>query len=353
MAKVGFWLRGARGKMGGAVLMKSENGTVARENVTPKNPRTSKQMYQRAIFATVASAAKAMKEIINHSFYGIADGNKCIQEFRRINLAKLRNKVAANIAGNLDLTDTVGALAPKDYKFIVPNEYQISSGTLTSPALKTSLSSGLVKISCPEASIVSGQTTAQELVFKVFGVNPGEQLTVCTIKAGMGEIIYATPGDGATNPWNQCHENSFEAKRIVFMDSSEEEWQTVINVTDTTTAAFVFNKMLDLIDPVKSDMTLVDDLRGNSEFSYNESVSHFSIDYNMSDEVRAAGIVRSKYLNGQWDYSTCIMTCGVPRSLAPYGCSPEDAVASYMNGVTVGENNDPFLDEGGNGGSLE
>ena len=352
MAKVGFWLRGARGKMGGAVLMKSENGTVARENVTPKNPRTSKQMFQRAIFATVASAAKAMKEIINHSFYGIADGNKCIQEFRRINLAKLRNRVAANIADDVILEEAVGALAPKNYKFIVPNEYQISSGTLTSPALKASLSSHIINITCPEASIVSGQTTIQELVFKVFGVNPGEQLTLCTIKAGMGNVIYATPENG-DNEWNQCRENSFEAKRIVFIDSSDETWQYVVNVTENTTAAQVFNKMVDVIDPSKTDMSLVDELRSYTSFAYGESVSHFGIDYNMSVEVRAAGVVRSKYLNGQWDYSTCILVCGVPRPNAPYGLTPEDAVASYTDGVTVGESTDPFLDEGGSGGTLE
>ena len=353
MAKVGFWLRGARGKMGGAVLMKSENGTVARENVTPKNPRTSKQMYQRAIFATVASAAKAMKEIINHSFYGIADGNKCIQEFRKINLAKLRNKVAANIAGNLDLTDTVGALAPKDYKFIVPNEYQISSGTITSPVLTVDYSGNSLALTSPHFSFEDDQITVQQFLFKLLGVNPGEQLTLAAISVGDSTVIYEVPNHGDDIEGMYCYENSFKAMRLVFKDTASYDYSQLVNFTGSSTSDDLWHYINNCIDIEKSDAWLVDQIGSNLEFVVDQGVCTMGVDFHLPVNFRAAGIVRSVYLNGVWNYSTCIMKCAIPVEDANYGCNPENAVASYLNGVTVGESNDPFLDEGGNGGSLE
>lgn len=51
MAKSGFWLRGAKGKLAGTVLYQSQGSTVQREIVTPKNPQSDNQMRQRAAFA--------------------------------------------------------------------------------------------------------------------------------------------------------------------------------------------------------------------------------------------------------------------------------------------------------------
>lgn len=54
MAKTGFWLRGAKGKLAGTTLYRGRTGTVQREIVTPTNPKTGSMMLQRAIFAAVA-----------------------------------------------------------------------------------------------------------------------------------------------------------------------------------------------------------------------------------------------------------------------------------------------------------
>ena len=54
MAKSGFWLKGAQGKLAGATMYKDANGdTVMREVVAPKNPQTTSQMVQRIIMCTV------------------------------------------------------------------------------------------------------------------------------------------------------------------------------------------------------------------------------------------------------------------------------------------------------------
>lgn len=50
MAKTGFWLHGATGKLAGATMSKGANGeTIMREVVTPKNPKTEGQSIQRII----------------------------------------------------------------------------------------------------------------------------------------------------------------------------------------------------------------------------------------------------------------------------------------------------------------
>ena len=51
MAKSGFWLRRAKGKLAGTVLYNAGGSTIQREIVTPKNPQSDNQMRQRAAFA--------------------------------------------------------------------------------------------------------------------------------------------------------------------------------------------------------------------------------------------------------------------------------------------------------------
>ena len=360
MAKVGFWLRGARGKMGGAVLMKSENGTVARENVTPKNPRTSKQMYQRAIFATVASAAKAMKQLINHSFYGVAEGNKSIQEFRKLNLAKLRNKVASDLKQDLGTDELIAMLAPKNYKFIVPNEYQISSGTLASLNI-FALGGRYVKIN--DVTFTSASYTAKEFIAKLLGINPGEQLTFAAITAydsGLDTPLYVVPGHEATEEGMSCGEASFISRRLVFKEyeSNETAWDDEITRAEIAEGAGSVAPIINaVIDTDKSDETLVSQILGT--FTYDTSVANqvtvkSTVPYvQMGTNLAANAIIRSKFTNGAWNYNTAFMTIATPISEVNYGVTPEDAVKSYTDGVTVGESTDPFLDEGGSGGTLE
>ncbi len=75
MAKVGFWLKGAKGKLAGSTIYKDGNGdTVMREVVSPANPQTDAQMIQRIIMHTVMSAFSKMKAITDHSFEGVKAG---------------------------------------------------------------------------------------------------------------------------------------------------------------------------------------------------------------------------------------------------------------------------------------
>lgn len=97
MAKSGFWLRGAKGKLAGTTLYRSNGETQQREIVTPKNPQTNAQMIQRAIMASVMRAYSHGKAIFDHSFQGVSVGMKSMQAFQKENANILRTLVANEI----------------------------------------------------------------------------------------------------------------------------------------------------------------------------------------------------------------------------------------------------------------
>ena len=97
MAKSGFWLRGAEGKLAGTTLYRSNGETQQREIVTPKNPQTNAQMIQRAIMASVMRAYSHGKAIFDHSFQGVSVGMKSMQAFQKENANILRTLVANEI----------------------------------------------------------------------------------------------------------------------------------------------------------------------------------------------------------------------------------------------------------------
>lgn len=133
MAKAGFWLRGARGKLAGASAQKGQNGTILREIVKPRNPKTDKQIYQRAIMATVMKAYSAGKEIFDHAFQGVEKGQKSQQYFIARNATLLRSLVAQDInaiaAGTMQPTAALNACVAPKALYAVPGAYMISEGT--------------------------------------------------------------------------------------------------------------------------------------------------------------------------------------------------------------------------------
>ena len=62
-----------------------------------KNPRTSAQMEQRVFLATIGAAYKAMREIVNHSFEGLATGQPCYSKFMSDNLKLMRADAIAHL----------------------------------------------------------------------------------------------------------------------------------------------------------------------------------------------------------------------------------------------------------------
>ena len=130
MAKVGFWLRGMRGKFAGASFSKGQNGeTIAREIVSHANPKTNAQLYQRAIMATIMKAYSVGKAIFDHSFEGKKVGSENQQAFMSLNARNLRAVVANEVNSGVAVAEQQGrVIAPKS-KFPVPFTYIVSDGS--------------------------------------------------------------------------------------------------------------------------------------------------------------------------------------------------------------------------------
>lgn len=119
----------ARGKVGDVVFSRNNGEQISRvRNRHPKNPRTNKQMYQRAVMATIMQAYAAGQEIFNHSFQGKAVGAENQRAFLSKNAKLLRGQIAAELeAGTAALNCNAAVVAPGAIT-PVPNEYMISEG---------------------------------------------------------------------------------------------------------------------------------------------------------------------------------------------------------------------------------
>lgn len=140
MAHTGFWLRGAKGKLAGATIYKGADGSVIREVVKPKNPRTSRQMYQRAIMATVMRFYALGKDIFDHSFEGKSQGAMCQRHFMSLNAKRLRAILSSDLANNTKR----GRVVAPGITTCVPNEYIISQGSYEQKLLTADATTGLV-----------------------------------------------------------------------------------------------------------------------------------------------------------------------------------------------------------------
>lgn len=127
MAKVGFWLQGSTGKLAGSALQKGANGTVIRQIVKPKNPKTSNQVLQRVLMNTVIQGYSALQSIACHSFQGKTEGAQCMAEFQKQNLSYFRNRAASIPESQLSAFVN---FAPIGTKGIRPARFIVAQGTL-------------------------------------------------------------------------------------------------------------------------------------------------------------------------------------------------------------------------------
>ena len=173
MAKVGFWLKGSTGKMAGATMYKdgASGDTVIREIVTPSNPKTTAQNVQRIIMLTVGQAYSLVKEICDHSFEGVKAGRDTMAYFMKQNIQFCREKLAQMQAEGVDYGEMYNFL-PLGMKGFVPNQYQISMGSL--PRIECTLYDD-ANTKAFVGGIPANATYAD--VINALGLQRGDQLT--------------------------------------------------------------------------------------------------------------------------------------------------------------------------------
>lgn len=115
MAKVGFWLKGARGKLGGASMGRGADGsTIIREIKTPSNPKTAAQALQRMKLGPAQKFYTAFSELLSNAFESVAYGG----DSRRYFLAKIMK--------------LEGPYIQKGVERFIPAAYPFSEGSLPS-----------------------------------------------------------------------------------------------------------------------------------------------------------------------------------------------------------------------------
>lgn len=185
MAKVGFWLQGATGKLAGSKLQNGVNGTVISNNMKkPKNPKTVNQTLQRVLLNTVSQGYSALRDICYHSFEGISEGAKSMAQFQSLNLEYFRARAAE--VGEEQLGNYVN-FVPVGQKGIRPAAFIIADGKL--PRVAMTINSSY------QAVMAMTANTYADIINK-YDLQRGDQLTFVAIVesteyAGSYEAKYA------------------------------------------------------------------------------------------------------------------------------------------------------------------
>lgn len=100
MAKAGFWLKGARGKLNGASITKGVGGiTVIRNITTPSNPQTKAQTNTRAKFKLMSQLGAVLKNVIAIPRDGTVSGRNIFNSINFRNARYSEGEASINLNG--------------------------------------------------------------------------------------------------------------------------------------------------------------------------------------------------------------------------------------------------------------
>ena len=210
---------------------KGANGsTIIREIVTPKNPKTDKQLWQRAIMATIMQAYAQGKEIFNHSFQGYSVGAACQHEFVSRNSRALRALVSTELNANTAANACYAHITGPSVKSTVPNRLIVSTGgyqqqlfTVTPTVNQQTQETTNVSYALPA---ISGAETVAEYANRV-GLLAGDIYTFVFFTTDKNDPLFKANSD-ATDP-ETVYRTSFNYVRLIARD--------VTNVATAASAA--------------------------------------------------------------------------------------------------------------------
>lgn len=300
MAKVGFWLKGARGKLAGSVLANSPTGTIIRENKVGANPKTMSQAVQRACFATASKTSVALKAVVESAFDGARNG----EESRRAFVALATQALKAQYLNGAKTLHLVG----KKSVLEVPNILQVSKGNLG-------------KIELKDGYILEGKD-----YLTILGGAPSEDngLTFGQFRA---KYPAAKPGSQLTFVWGEYSEDenatfSWKYARIVLNPNIKDSDLIVdrdglcipaTSIVTSKTEGFLANEETGNIS--------LDDLSYMAiTGDQNEMKWSFYNDPLMSGQA----LIISNYENGEWVHTSSFTQCKLTNDNTP-------AIESYMN----------------------
>lgn len=287
MAKVGFWLKGARGKLAGSVLAKSPTGTIIRENKVGANPKTMSQAIQRACFATASKTSVALKEVVESSFDGAKNGEESRRAFMTLAVEMLK---AQYMQGSKSLH-----LLGKKSNMQVPNILQVSKGNLGAIELED----GFIYDTIDYLGILKGNVgeVPDCLLFSDFRAKypmakAGSQLTFV-----WGQN--ATENDPTTFRWHYARLviNPNIKDSDVFIDSENFKIPATAIVTSKTEG----------FETLDDDGSILFSESNFMDIQNNQGLIFWAF-YNNS-ETSGQGLIISNYENGEWEHTSSFTQC--------------------------------------------
>lgn len=302
MAKGNMLLGYSRGSVGDVTFSRFNNKQVVRaRNRNPKNPRSFAQQVQRMVMSTVASATVPLKSLIDHSWQGVQYGLNSLSEFRRRNMQYLRTVALRDIEQEQETSDFL----IKGAKMLVPARFQISAGSLAFPNYSFELI-GVNPVAAIQMSsdFEQAQTNGYEDLsytdfLALFGVAPGDQVTVVLMSEPYNMNSVSTPDSSATN-----YPTRIDYARIVFRKQPLTEDSTTWATRSEANQIITFTA--NVVDTVRS--TSVD-----AVFYVANQVSKlhgFTIGAVPMSTARAIAVIRSNENGGNWLRSNSFFAVG-------------------------------------------
>ena len=172
---------GATGRVGNKTYYRSNGKTIAREVVTPKNPKTDAQTIQRVIAAQVGKSYNKFRHICDHSFEGITNGAQCMNRFRKLNLHHCRER-AAEIQQSGNSLSQFYCFQPIGSTKWVPNETILAQGQLSKVEVLIGQNTGGEYVGSVN---IEGNTYGD--VIRALGLKRGDQLTFVGVSKFNGD----------------------------------------------------------------------------------------------------------------------------------------------------------------------
>lgn len=288
-----------RGKLGGVVYSRVNGEQISRVKAeVVKNPKTTAQMAQRAIFATATQAYSIMKPIVDHSREGVKYGAKTQQMFMKDALALLRTRAAAD-DGNFLIPNVAALMA---------NPFVVSKGSLTSPKNiayhdddSTINIVNMVNPVIAEQTIVTAKSWCDAL-----GINKGDQVTLVAIVRDADQPVL---GEYAGREYRR---NKFVYARItVKADANDND--IVYNGTAETWG----------------DAAIVEGFDNGTYSTNGAGTNEMYIE--LTGEVLAFACIRSAKVDGKWLRSTESLTLADDQLLYNFN----DILPAWTEGSTA------------------
>lgn len=311
MAKVGFWLKGAKGKLANSTIYQANGETLIREVVAPANPKTEKQIIQRIIMHTVMQAYSKMKEICDHSFEGVKKGQATMSYFMQQNVGFAREKVANMQAQGISFLNMYN-FVPLGVKGFTPNQYQVSMGSL--PRIDATL-----RDDDEAKAFLSGiNVNTYQAIIEAYGLQRGDQLTFLMIDKN------------SDASFGQCN---FHFCRVILDPTNADFTQAPLSTPFIDEETHKIN-----LPSVRNE--------GNFSFGIIENKG-LAFTYSGSLTCAAAAVIVSRKMNDKWLRSTAYLTYAALEEYNMQQCI-DAAESGVQNQIYAAA--DAYLNNAGQGG---